>query len=230
MPRTSSIFQLTNSFAGNENVQYWAKFVDEIFPALRDLTHSVRTGNWDLYLSAFRRCMPLFFVFGKTNYAKYGSLFLQDCLDLKRKFPGIHKVFKKGGFVMYHTDRAGSAVGFDMALEKVYNKPAKMVGGIIGITRRKEAVAQWNLLKHEKDQYVSHLVNQCALEDKDREDELNFHHDFNPSSTLSGIQRFEALFDYISMIGKPLASKRMCNIVTGVEINQDVVLKALECI
>ena len=166
MPRTSSIFQLTNSFAGNENVQYWAKFVDEIFPALRDLTHSVRTGNWDLYLSAFRRCMPLFFVFGKTNYAKYGSLFLQDCLDLKRKFPGIHKVFKKGGFVMYHTDRAGSAVRFDMALEKVYNKPANMVGEIISITRRKEAVAQWNLFKHEKDQYVSHLVNQCALEDK----------------------------------------------------------------
>ena len=77
---------------------------------------------------------------------------------------------------------------------------------------------------------MSHLINQCALENNDREDESNFHHDFNPSATMSGIRRFEALFDFISMIGKPLASKRMCNIVTGVEINQDVVFKALDCI
>ena len=33
----------------------------------------------------------------------------------------------------------------DMGLEKVYNMPAKRIGGIIGMTARKEAVAQWNL-------------------------------------------------------------------------------------
>ena len=31
-----------------------------------------------------------------------------------------------GGWVMYNTLRHGSAVGFDMALEKCYNKPAKV--------------------------------------------------------------------------------------------------------
>ena len=31
-----------------------------------------------------------------------------------------------GGWVMYHTLRHSSAVGFDMALEKCYNKPAKV--------------------------------------------------------------------------------------------------------
>jgi len=42
----------------------------------------------------------------------------------------------------------GSAVGFDMALEKCYNKPVKVAGGTIGVTRQKDAVAVWNLLKH----------------------------------------------------------------------------------
>ena len=59
---------------------------------------------------------------------------------------------------MYHTLRHGSAVGFDMALEKCYNNPAKVAGGIIGITRQKEAVALWNLLKHEKDLRVAQLL------------------------------------------------------------------------
>ena len=37
----------------------------------------------------------------------------------------------------------------DQALEKACNKPAKGQGGIIGFTRRKEAVAQFNLIRHE---------------------------------------------------------------------------------
>ena len=39
---------------------------------------------------------------------------------------------------MYHTQV--NAVGFDMALEKCYNKPAKVAGDIIGMIRWKEAV------------------------------------------------------------------------------------------
>ena len=50
---------------------------------------------------------------------------MQDCLNLPTKFPQIYNLFMEKGFVMYHTDKQGSAVGFDMALEKVYNKPAK---------------------------------------------------------------------------------------------------------
>ena len=70
-----------------------------------------------------------------------GMLFLEDCLDIQRKFPGINRCFNDGGWVMYHTLRQGSAVRFDMALEKCYNKPANVAGGIIRMTRQKEAVA-----------------------------------------------------------------------------------------
>ena len=53
--------------------------------------------------------------------------------------------------------RRSSAVPFDMGLQKAYYKPAKIAGGIIGITAKKEAVAQRNIVKHEKDLNVTNL-------------------------------------------------------------------------
>ena len=54
---------------------------------------------------------------------------------------------------MRHSSRKGSAVPIDQALEKAYSKPAKSSVGIIGFTRRKEAICKWNLIKHEKAKY-----------------------------------------------------------------------------
>ena len=228
---------LKNSFtewkeaACNENVRYWSLFLDELYPILRDLTHSIRQGDWHLFISVVRRCMPLFFGFGRTNYSRWGTLFLEDCLDLQRKFPGIYRCFIDGGWVMYHTLRQGSAVGFDMALEKCYNKPAKVAGGIIGMTRQKEAVALWKLLKHEKDLHVAQLLEWCNLGDKD-DSELSLHHDrFNPSSTKIGHERAKALLDYIKSINNPFSTGiRLHNISTGTDIPQEVVGGLLECL
>ena len=45
----------------------------------------------------------------------------------------------------------------DQALEKAYNKPAKDPGGIIGFTRKKESVAKWNLIRHEKSGFTKFI-------------------------------------------------------------------------
>ena len=81
---------------------------------------------------------------------------------------------------MYMSTKQGSAIAFDMGLEKGYNKPAQTVHGIIGYTRRSEAVALWNVLKHEKDAYVRNLKEMCHLTDHD--DEFSLHHEFNQKS------------------------------------------------
>ena len=91
-------------------------------------------------MSSIQRSLPLFFGYGKTNYSRWGPIFYEDCMDLKRKFPLIYESFINGGFVVHRT-RLGSGTPMDQALEQIYNKPAKGASGIIGITRRKEAVA-----------------------------------------------------------------------------------------
>ena len=50
-----------------------------------------------------------------------------------------------GGFVV-NTSRKGSGVLFDQALEQSYNRPAKVTRGIIGITKKKVAVALWGII------------------------------------------------------------------------------------
>ena len=62
-----------------------------------------------------------------------------------------------GNFVVNLSMRAGNSIAMDQALEKSYNKPVKGHGGIIGFTRRKEAVIQYDIIKHEKMQIFNFL-------------------------------------------------------------------------
>ena len=151
---------------------FWNRYVSDLYPIARDLTNSMHSGDWTLYLSAVERANSLFFFFGRTNYSRWTPIFLQDCYKMKHKFPLLYKSYMDGGFAM-NGDRKGGAVPFDQALEQCYNTPAKVSGGIIGVTRKRDALALWDIIKHKKDQYV-HLP-----EMQDVEGELSLHHDFN---------------------------------------------------
>ena len=172
--------------------------------------------------------MSLFFVFGKTNYSRDGSLYLQDLLQLDRKFPDINRHFKQGGFVMYHTSKTGSGCGIDMGLEKIHNKPAKGPGGFVSETAKKEAIALWNILRYEKDQYRSFLLD--LNNQSEYLNELNLHHEFNPATTVKGINRFDMLLEYIMMLGGPLETDELRNIATGAAIDEGVTHNLLGCI
>ena len=67
----------------------------------------------------------------------------------------------------------------DQAMEKAYNKPAKDNSGIVGFSRRKEAVAKWNIIKHEKVKYKSFLHEWCSM---DQHDEYSYHHEFSEAA------------------------------------------------
>ena len=155
--------------------------MDEIYPVLRDLTQSFRKGDWLLHCSAVRRSIQLFFGFDRPNYKRWVPLYLEDCLSVQTKYPELSKHFIDGGFVGSQTSRCGSSLPFDQLLEKAYNKPAKVSGGIIGMTRRKENVTKWELNKHEKDQYIDFMSSVLGISDDD--DEFSVHYEFSPSVT-----------------------------------------------
>ena len=129
--------------------RYWNTFLYELVPILRDIIRADRERNWQLHISAFQRALPLFFHFGKVNYARWGSVYYEDCLKLEENHPTIFQSFDRGGFVVQHGERNFSSIGMDQGLEMCYNKPAKGQGGIIGMTRRKEAVALHDITKHD---------------------------------------------------------------------------------
>ena len=60
--------------------------------------------------------------------------------------------------------------------------------------------------------------------------ELNVHHSFNHLTTVTGIQRFDMLLNYIMMLGEPLRTDRLGNIATGAVIDRDNFQNSLKCI
>ena len=82
----------------------------ELYPILRDLTRSHREGDWLLHLSALERALPLFLCYNTTNYARWGSLYYEDCLKLPTKFPEVYEEFKRGSFTVKFKKTCASAV------------------------------------------------------------------------------------------------------------------------
>ena len=87
----------------------------------------------------------------------------------------------------------------DQALEKQYNKPAKGQSGIIGFSRRTEAVCKWDIVKHEKSQYA----NSREVCDIINEDEYSIHHEFSMSRTETDVSVVNQMMDYIKNRGNP---------------------------
>lgn len=152
------IFQI-NGAERSSQFAFWNTFLDAIYPVLRDLTRSNREGDWEMHLSAVQRALLLVFAFDRTNYKRWLPLYFEDSLTLRDKFPLIHADFLDGGFVEKLSKRKSSAVPMDQALESQYDKQEKSSSGIIGITRRKEAVYKWDLIKYEKSMYSNLLCN-----------------------------------------------------------------------
>ena len=175
---------------------------------------------------AVQEVFPYFFAKGRTHYSRYSPLFLDDCMDLQRKFPEIYKHFLEGGFVCYLSDGQDSGIGFDMGLEKVYKFAAKATSGIIGITRRKIAVAFWDLMKHEKDQYVVFMKGAVLLHDESKSlsSELNsLYHEFSERQAEKSHERVNLLIKHIKDIGSPFfgnAPNKLHSIVTKEELNR----------
>ena len=107
----------------------------------------------------------------------------------------MHVRFSMSDFTVKHIKRSASALLVDQALEKPYNKSAKGLSSVIGITKRKEAVLKWNILKHMKMKYINFLHDVCSMID---DDEYAIHHEFSSSTTALDELEVQQIFSSIS--------------------------------
>ena len=201
---------------------YWDRFVSTLVPLLRDLIRGDRENNWDLHVCSIRECLPLFFSFDRTNYARWCTLYYDDCLKLEEDHPLIHNDFKNGHFTVQHSSKRFSSVALDQALEQHYNKPAKGSGGIIGITRQKDAVTKHDLISHEKESLTNFLRTICGLDD---DDELALHHEFSKSLTIQDQQCVSSMLLFVLERGNPFLRTESCgisNLITGAKMDPQV--------
>ena len=73
-------------------------------------------------------------------------LYLEDMLRLPETAPRIYQVFLQGQFVVKRTPGMFKAVAADQSLEQTINRSQKSSGGIFGSTRKKDFVAEWEMI------------------------------------------------------------------------------------
>lgn len=156
-------------------------------------------------------------------------MYFEDCLSLQTNYPLIYQSFLQGEFVVKLSQRKASAVPMDQALESKYNKPAKSSSGIIGITRKKEAVCKWNLVKHEKSNYTSLLRDISGIS---HEDEYSLHHEFSQKRTETDKKCVKQVTSYMAERGNPFDVKEglIKNLATGATLDDESSRFYLNCL
>ena len=108
-----------------------------------------REGDWNFHLHSVQCILPFFALFGCVNYLRWCSLYLVDMLHLPETAPRIYQAFLQCQFVVKRTPGKFKAVAADQSLEQTINRSQKSSGGIIGCTRKKDFVAEWEMIYHE---------------------------------------------------------------------------------
>ena len=84
----------------SQSFDYWNTYISDLFPIVRDLTNSLCLGDWFLYLTATEMATFCLSFFGRTNYCRWTPILVQDCYQLKEKFPLLYDSYMNGGFVV----------------------------------------------------------------------------------------------------------------------------------
>ncbi len=170
----------------SETFKFWAQFVSMV-GLLKNLVRSVKEGNWLLHLCTIKSILPLFAVFNRTNYLRWCSLYLEDMQNLEKSAPDVYRHFMRGNFAVKRTLGKFKAVPADQCLEQTINRSQKSCGGVIGNTKRKEFVAQWELIYHETLDVVNLHRGICNIVSRYAESGTN--HEFDDSHTNQTEQR-----------------------------------------
>ena len=100
-------------------------------------------------------------------------------------------------------------------LIRLWKKPikhAKGPGSVIGLTRKKESVAKWNLIKHEKMKYAKFIDDVCEF---NAQNEYSTHHEFSSSTTASEESNIQTICQFFSQRGDIFDEGDFQNIATG---------------
>ena len=146
---------------------FWEEYIAMVMILLQFIK-AERTGNWNLHLSSTAAMIPHFFAMDRTNYARWMPIYLADMHMLEERHPKVFHEFTAGNHSISRSQQPFAQVWTDMALEQSINLDSKSKGGIVGISRREDAVERWFLTSHERAAITHSLKEMCGLENYER--------------------------------------------------------------
>lgn len=192
--------------------RFWCNFL-KLMQLIRDMIRADRTGDWLLHVQTVETSQPVFHALDRVNYARWGSIYLNDVLGLEKSHPEIYAEFLKGRFTVNHTQKSFASVATDQALEQTINRSSKSSAGIIGSTQKKKFFSSWNLTEHEVHETTQYFLKVTGIKGSE---ELQVHHDLSGSRILKSETDVCDLMNFMRDHVNPFSSgiQPLRNIVT----------------
>ncbi|KAG0715268.1 Pseudouridine-5'-phosphate glycosidase [Chionoecetes opilio] len=129
-----------------QNFKFCCQYLSR-FQVVLDHLRPDREGSWDLHLDAMQRALYEFATWDCTNYLRWGTVYLEDCRNMPQE---VYENFaERHSFSVKDKPGVFTAVGGDQKLEQTINLYSKCSDSIIGHCKRKQFVAQRDLILHE---------------------------------------------------------------------------------
>ncbi|KAK3750308.1 hypothetical protein QZH41_001776 [Actinostola sp. cb2023] len=205
---------------------FWEEYIRMVLLMLQFIK-AERTGNWELHLSSTAAMIPHFYAMDRHNYARWLPVYIADMNNLKDEHPAVYDEFVAGNHSVSRSQQPFAQVWSDMALEQSINLDSKSKGGIIGISRKEDALERWFLTSHERASITRSLKEMCGFDNCER---VGTHKEARSSRVKRDEEDVQKLMS--SFTTKLMADPFMLpgddetlpltNIATGVVLSEDI--------
>ena len=189
----------------SELFRYWNNVLI-LISLMHDLIRANRTGNWRLHMKTIKKLQPIFHIMDRVNYSRWCALYLEDMETLEETAEEVYLQFMNGRFTLKRSQVPFTSVATDQALEQTINRSSKSTAGVIGITKKKQSVAAWDLTFHEFLAVTNYVKEITRFSNEDQE--FKIHHEFSVANT-------EVTESAVNKILKYLEDKKINPFISG---------------
>ena len=119
-----------------KTIQFWVLYLD-LMRLQHQIPTAVQTNKFNMRLDAWDKMPPMYFAFNKTNYARYGTWFVQTMKEIDDRYPGVKPLLQSNDLSVQAQTAYPIRISIDQRGEHSINRDAKTPGnfGFLFITK-----------------------------------------------------------------------------------------------
>lgn len=110
-----------------KTAQFWIMYLD-LMRLQHQIHTAIQTNDFDMRLNAWKEMLPLYFALNKTNYARYGTWYVQTMTEVDDRYPGLKELLKSTGLSVQAQTSHPIRTSIDQRGEQSINRDAKTSG------------------------------------------------------------------------------------------------------
>ena len=172
------------------------QYINMVFSML-SFVRAVRSGDWNLRLSAIQDFIKYFFAMDLRNYSAMSTLHLEDMEALSVEDPETWSSLQCGHWAPNKKGLNFCCLGADEALEQE-NRKLKVLGGLVGISLQPETLTKYFLVAP-----YSAKISQQVNESMKVKKETREHHQMGQAVNARQLRWMKALTDALKNFNSP---------------------------